>query len=397
MNKGGIMLPFARMVKYGNVKPAPSGVLKIATSASHVGMLFDSGNLYLRGNGAQYRLGNDSTAYLQNGWIQCPYKVANVWCLSAGTIILTTEGEFYLAGQMGYLGVVKSPVPGWTNITSILSTIPSLTTVQDIASTETVASNGTLLIMLSNGDLYGIGSNTGGELGVSGAKATPIKIDTGVTMIAGTHFGGALHYVKNGQYYRCGNNASYNLGTSASKLSTFTVSTDISGTVIGISCTQLTTSVLTSNNGNIRVYTAGINTDYCLGIGYGDTKVTMSPFSTTPEISGIVPDAGSMNNNSLNYFIMAMTQNGKLYTCGSGVPLGWPVSTASERSYYHQVQYEDMDVAPDVNAFSVQGGSGVLYALVGTNEVYWCGNGSMFQEQSPGTQQVKMKKMILPE
>ena len=203
--------------------------------------------------------------------------------------------------------------------------------------------------------------------------------------------------VKNNQYYRCGNNASYNLGSGSSNLSTFTVSTDISGTVIGISCTTLTTLVLTSNNGNIRVYTAGINTDYTLGIGYGDTTSIMSPFSATPAISGIIPDAGSMNNHSLNYFIMAMTQNGKLYTCGSGVPLGWPVTTASERSYYHQVQYEDMDVAPDVNAFSVQGGSGVLYALVGTNEVYWCGNGSMFQEQSPGTQQVKMKKMILPE
>ncbi|MED6536192.1 hypothetical protein VWI13_01700 [Escherichia coli O157] len=391
------MLPFARMVKYGNRVPAPSGVMKISTSPSHMGMLFDSGNLYLRGNGANYMLGNNSTAYVQNGWVQCPYKVSNVWCFFAATIILTTDGEFYLAGQMGYVGVSASPVPGWTNITSLLSTIPALTTVVDIAATETTVSNGALLILLSNGDLYGIGRNTGGALGVTGRKTTPIQIATGVTIIAGTTAGDAFHYVKNNQYYRCGNNASYNLGSGSSKLSTFTVSTDISGTVIGISCTTLTTSVLTSNRNNINVYTAGKNTDYCLGIGYGDTTIIMSPFSATPAISGIIPDAGSMNNHSLNYFIMAMTQNGKLYTCGSGVPLGWPVTTASERSYYHQVQYEDMDVAPDVNAFSVQGGSGVLYALVGTNEVYWCGNGSMFQEQSPGTQQVKMKKMILPE
>ncbi|HCN3559575.1 TPA: hypothetical protein N6S38_002997 [Escherichia coli] len=391
------MLPFGRMVKYGNIKPAPSGVLKISTSVTHMGMLFDSGNLYLRGRGAYYMLGNNSTEYVQNGWVLCPYKVSNVWCLFAGTIILTTDGEFYLAGQMNYLGVSASPVPGWTNITSILSTIPSLTTVQDIASTETTAFNGSLLILLSDGNLYGIGRNAGGELGVTGIQSTPILINTGVTLIAGTQSGGAFHFVKNGQYYRCGNNASYNLGTSSSKLSTFTVSTDISGTVIGISCTTETTSVLTSNNGNITVYTAGKNTDYCLGIGYGDTTIIMSPFSATPAISGIIPDAASMNNHSLNYFIMAMTQNGKLYTCGSGVPLGWPPSSASERSSYHQVQYEDMDIAPDVNAFAVQGGSGVLYALVGTNEVYWCGNGSMFQEQSPGTQQVKMKKMILPE
>ena len=393
------MLPFTRMVKYGNVKPAPSGVLKIATSASHVGILFDTGNLYLRGSGAHYRLGNNSTEYVQNGWGQCPYKVSNVWCFFSATIILTTDGEFYLAGQMNYVGISTVPVPGWTNITPILSTIPSLSTVIDIAASETTASNGAILILLSNGDLYGIGRNAGGQLGVTGTVSTPLKIDTGVTLIAAASGAASFHYAKNNQYYRCGNNANKNLGTTASSLAKFTVSADISGNVIGISCTTTTTSVLTSSGSNIRVYTAGINTDYCLGIGYGDTKVTMSPFSTTPEISGIVPDAGSMNNNSLNYFIMAMTQNGKLYTCGSGVPLGWPVSTASERSYYHQVQYEDMDVAPDVNAFSVQGGSGVLYALVGTNEVYWCGNGSMFQEQSQGTgtQQVIMKKLVLPE
>ncbi|AXC36549.1 hypothetical protein [Escherichia phage UB] len=391
------MLPFARMVKYGNRVPAPSGVMKISTSHVHMGMLFDTGNLYLRGLGTQYRLGNDSTATLQNGWVKCPYKVSDVWCFFAATIILTTDGEFYLAGQMGYVGVSASPVPGWTNITSLLSTIPALTTVVDIASTETTESNGSLLILLSNGDLYGIGRNTGGVLGVTGIQTTPIQIATGVSMIAGTPSGEAFHYVKNNQYYRCGNNASYNLGSSSSKLSTFTVSTDISGTVIGISCTTLTTSVLTSNNGNIRVYNAGRNTDYCLGIGYGDTKTIMSPFSMTPAIVGITPDANSMNNHCLNYSLMAMTQNGKLYTCGSGVALGWPVSIESERSYYHQVQYEDMDIAPDVNAFSAQGGSGVLYALVGTNEVYWCGSGSMFQEQSAGTRQVKMKKMILPE
>ena len=391
------MLPFARMVKYGNIKPAPSGILKISTSTTHMGMLFDSGNLYLRGRGAQYMLGNNSTDFVQNGWVQCPYKVSNVWCLLAGTIILTTDGEFYLAGQMNYVGVSVSPVPGWTNITSILSTIPGLTTVQDIASTETTASNGAILILLSNGDLYGIGRNAGGQLGVSGTVATPRKIDTGVTIIAGASGSASFHYSKNGQYYRCGNNANRNLGTAASSLSTFTVSADISGNVIGISCTDWTTSVLTSSGGNISVYNAGSNTEYCLGIGNSSTSFVMSPFSLSPAISGIIPDAGSMNNHSLNIFIMAMTQNGKLYTCGSGVPIGWPVTSAAERSYYHEVQYEDMDVAPDVNAFAVQGGSGVLYALVGTNEVYWCGNGSMFQEQSSGTQQVKMKKMILPE
>ncbi|MCU6295010.1 hypothetical protein, partial [Escherichia coli] len=115
-------------------------------------------------------------------------------------------------------------------------------------------------------------------MGVTGRKTTPIQIATGVTIIAGTTAGDAFHYVKNNQYYRCGNNASYNLGSGSSKLSTFTVSTDISGTVIGISCTTLTTSVLTSNRNNINVYTAGKNTDYCLGIGYGDTTIIMSPF-----------------------------------------------------------------------------------------------------------------------
>jgi alpha-tubulin suppressor-like RCC1 family protein len=391
------MLPFARMVKYGNKVAPPSGVLKIATSFAHMAMLFDTNNLYLRGLGSQYRLGNDSQDVVQNGWVQCPYKVSNVWCLFAATIILTTDGEFYLAGQMGYLGVSANPVPGWTNITSRLSTIPGITTVQDIASSETAASNGSILILLSNGDVYGLGRNTGGELGVTGAQSTPIKIDSGVTMIAGTQSGGALHYVKNTQYYRCGSNANYNLGTTASKLSTFTVSPDISGSVIGISCSTYTTSVLTSNRNNITVYSAGINTEYCLGIGYGDTKIIMSPFSATPAISGMVPDAGSMNNHSINYSVMAMTQNGKLYTCGSGVPLGWPVNTATDRSFFHQVQYEGMDTPPDVNAFSVQGGSGLLYALVGTNEVYWCGSGTFMAEQSPPVQQITMKKMILPE
>lgn len=93
------MLPFVRMLEYGNKLPAPSGVQKISTSVAHVGMLFDTGNLYLRGSGAHYRLGNNSTEYVQNGWVQCPYKVSNVWCFFSATIILTTDGEFYLAGQ----------------------------------------------------------------------------------------------------------------------------------------------------------------------------------------------------------------------------------------------------------------------------------------------------------
>ncbi|HAN3822055.1 TPA: hypothetical protein IFD62_000219 [Escherichia coli] len=391
------MLPFGRMVKYGNTIPKRAGVKKISTSISHVGMLFDNGNLYLRGNGGEYKLGNDSTGFVQNGWVKCQYSVADVWCLTYATIILTTSGELYLAGQLGYVGVVAASVPGWTNITSNLSSIPALSTIQNIAYTETTISNGAILILLSNGDLYGIGRNGGGVLGVSGIQSTALKIDTGVTLIAGTDRAAALHYVKNGQYYRCGSNARYNLGTSSSVLSTFTVSTDITGTVLGIACTTNATSVLTSYNGTIRVYSAGTNTDYTLGIGYGDTSIIMSPFSATPPIYGIVPDAASLNNSCINSHMIAMTQGGKLYTCGNGVALGREITASTPRTAYYPVLFEDSDTALDVNAFAEQGGSGVLYALVGTNEVYWCGSGSMFQEQSAGTQQVKMKKMILPE
>lgn len=391
------MIPFARIVKYGNAIPKPAGVLKISTSISHVGMLFDNGNLYLRGAGAEYKLGNDSTGFVQDRWIKCPYNVADVWCLTYATIILTTDGKLYLAGQMGYVGVVATSVPGWTDITSILSSIPALGTIKNIASTESTTSNGAILILLSSGDLYGIGRNVAGVLGVSGIQSTPINIDTGVTLIAGTDRAAAFHYVKNGQYYRCGSNARYNLGTSSSSLSTFTVSTDIVGSVLGIACTTNATSVLTSYNGTIRVYSAGQNTDYTLGIGYGDTSIIMSPFSMTPTIYGVVPDAESLNNSCINAHMIAMTQGGKLYTCGYGVALGREITGSTPRTAYYPVLFEDTMPAPDVRAYSVQGGSGLLYVLVGDNEVYWCGSGTFMAEQSTPAQQVKMKKMILPE
>ena len=150
-----------------------SGVLLAVAGKFH--------SLYLLGDGELFGMGRNNEGQLGQGNIsnyRSPVKVASgAVSVAAGashTIYLTSNGNLYGTGSNAYGQLGRDPTGG-TGVKVVLEPVLIATGVRTIASGDEH-----VLFVTTSGELYGLGSNAFGQLGISSAvtkwTATPVKI-----------------------------------------------------------------------------------------------------------------------------------------------------------------------------------------------------------------------------
>lgn len=377
------MIPFARIVKYGNVLPVAPEVKKLNGSQLHVGLLYSTGNMYMRGNGSNYKLGTGNVDNVLNGWVHVPYVVNDFWACVSGTLIRTNDNKLFCAGSYmgGYFGASGSYLT-WTEVTDLFVGID----VQQIKNIEFTSSltSGSTLILMQDGTVYGFGMNSKSELGVSGKVVSPILIDSSVSAIGAHKLGGSsFHYIKGGKYYRCGTSFVSNIGSS--NLTTFT-ELSIVDDVISMQILRDNTQLLCRGSTGYSIYMAGSNGNDGRGVGGTTVYTTFRKI----DLTGFGVEPGELLfANAGNGYVNVSTDSTGVYTCGgvnaSGSGLARPVDVIP-RSMLASVEFSDGHMRAIDTVFS-QSSSSVIYCLV-QNELYWAGSGAYFTDQTDETGQI---------
>ncbi|MED6971091.1 hypothetical protein VWJ18_06895 [Escherichia coli O157] len=386
------MLPFARMFKYGNIKPTLPEIKKLDGSQLHVGLLYSTGNMYMRGSGSNYKLGTGDASDVLGGWVHVPYEVDDFWACVSGTLIKTVDNKLYCAGLYmgGYFGASGSYV-NWTEVTSLFVGI-DVSQIKNIEFTSAGTSGSTLILML-DGRLYGFGMNSRSELGVNNKVVSPILIDTGVSEIGAHKLGGSsFHYIKGGKYYRCGTSVGSNIGSSS--LTTFTV-LSIPDNVISMQILYDNVQLLCLGSSGYSIYMAGSNDYGGRGVGGSTVYTTFRKIDLTG--FGVVPSE-ILFENAGNGYVNISTDSTGVYTCGGGAGvngLGRPTNVIPS-SQLGVVQFSTGVEQSNISRVYSQSSSSVIYCIV-NNELYWAGSNSYFTDQTTntGTQFsfIKMKDM----
>ncbi|QOI72021.1 putative DNA condensation protein [Erwinia phage pEa_SNUABM_47] len=160
------MLPFPIMNKYGNTV-VKNKIKKVLGSGRVVALLYDNGNLYMRGSNQYTNFGIASPSDYKN-WVLVRTNVKEVWLNNYHTIIQTYDDQFLCAGYgraLGYGGTSYL----WTVYDRLytLTSTPA-TTVKQIC----LNIYGTFVLLNTNNNLYALGFNAYNCLGVGALNST---------------------------------------------------------------------------------------------------------------------------------------------------------------------------------------------------------------------------------
>lgn len=150
------MIPFARIVNYGNKAPKPLPIKKVLTSNYNVYVLMSSGKLYVRGQNARGMLGLGHSDPVLS-WALSTESVKDIWVGEQGALIQLFDNTYWYAGdniQVGMVGTLKTVWTDWTVRSTLIAPI------KDIA-----MSNNTISVLLDDGSLWAAGGGQFGQLG----------------------------------------------------------------------------------------------------------------------------------------------------------------------------------------------------------------------------------------
>lgn len=204
------MLPFARMLKYGN-KIEVNKIKKIVSSANLEFILLDDGVLYAHGEDSSYTAGL-TTNFSSLGEVkQITTGVTNVWTDYLTTV--TKENKIFCSGQTYAFTNASTIQQGFADYSSYFTGI-------DITQIKKMVCGFTFFILMMDGTLYGKGWNRSGSLGLGHTNYVSqwTVLDTGVDTIYGDSGGDTLYKVKlDGKVYGAGSNNASQVqnGTSA--------------------------------------------------------------------------------------------------------------------------------------------------------------------------------------
>ncbi|WEM33564.1 GTPase regulator [Escherichia phage EJP2] len=213
------MLPFARILEYGNKLPT-SPIETIYMPSGNSGCLFilyKDNTLYGIGGGTSrnYCFGQgDSGGTNYPNWVLVHHDVKRFACsLVEFALIQTIDNKFYYTGANDIVAGTGFSTT-WTDITTLFTSVFTPTQIDSIIDIQVSWSH--ILVHLENGDLYGMGRNLGGTLGLGSNTmvSTFTKLNTDVKKL--THRINTTWIIKNdNSLWRTGQNSSGILGITA--------------------------------------------------------------------------------------------------------------------------------------------------------------------------------------
>lgn len=306
MNKGGNMLPFGRMIKYGNIAPElilPKNRLQCSADAKFY--LHTNGNLYWFGSSA-YGQGGNGSLDSSTEWTLVNSNVTRYWGGVQGTIAIKKDGTIWYTGRRTVIPILSSNTNGvWVDITQNFTDFG--VSADDI---DSIVISSCMRVFLKNGKWFYCGAGTGGVFGngstSSVSRFTYSTIENVISAGCAIYSTGLV--LNDGSYWYAGR--TFVSGTTTQNLLTFTQDTSISNAIKAVNTNE--TSYIFLNDGNVKV--ASIN-DYGQA-GTGNRSV--APMSTLiPNLSfqGEVELVGELGTN-LTGPSCIINNNNKLFSCG---------------------------------------------------------------------------------
>ena len=212
------MLPFARMVKYGNKIPPPAGIRKINTYGLGHLFLTTDGKLFAYGSNNEYRFGTPTTSIVGGVPSLVLINVAMIYCHPAYTICLMNDGTYMAAGNLSQFGLGSQT--SFVDVSSFFSTLGTITKIA-ITRRETPGTS-TIYALNSTGILYAMGSNNRGQFGnntLTGKIGEFVQINTNCKDVVTCSYETVVVLKNDNTAWFCGN---YGLTSGSSDIKVFT-------------------------------------------------------------------------------------------------------------------------------------------------------------------------------
>ena len=358
------MLPFARMVKYGNIKPVPvtPTIKDFKIGFSHEVLLDSEGDVWGIGYNTAGQLGfldantnsigmwskihenvrligvttnytvvvtNDNRIlYAGNnlisstttlGWNDITSSMGEVavgsidtlYCTDGMMHIKTADGSLYAYGRNMNANAGVTGVSGVISVATKVSGLPSA--VKDIRYTF---SYGSVLCQLDTTSVYGWGRNVNGELGQGNAAGVPAPyLLAGASIVIGTSYNATAIVSGSGSLVTCGGQNNGQLGngiTTAGNVYTYgarAYPSDLNNIRSPVDCSTTYTSAFMSPDG---IYYTGSNRSVFGGASGAATVALYTKCSDLPILYSNITQWGS---GTIGGAICSSTE---LYQCGTG-------------------------------------------------------------------------------
>jgi len=299
-------------------------IVKIVCGYKHILFLNADGNVYGIGDNQYGQLSLPKLEY----YIPSILNISNVYdivCYLNHSVFLTNRGEVYICGQ----GISKDLVKIGDNISCIstqqgyilmYSSIMSKLYIYIISEEKRVAismnykivkivsGTGYSIFLDPYGNVYGLGENTQGQLGLGSIISVDhlhkINIDNIIDIACGYQH--TIFIKKDGTVYGCGSNMNYQLGLENNVLSNIYSVTKIpiEDHIVNASCSYWNT-IFVTDVGN--VYFTGYNGNIEIPIDMNIAKIPI----LVPNVDSIVYSAIKQNA------VLLLRDDGKITTYGS--------------------------------------------------------------------------------
>ena len=325
------------------------------------------------------------------------------WCL-------TKSGKVYSCGENGYgqLGLgnsTKRKLFNEVNITIVTGNI-----------IEIIQGKYDILILTDGGDVYGCGSNVGGDAGAgslginNGYPQKTIKKMILDSAILGFDISGKIIKVVNmvkhtivltdtGQVYGTGKNDWGQLGLNNTndkkiltkmELDSVTLGFDISGKIIDVACGLGHTIVLTDNG---KVYSCGYNLDGQLGLGDITDYKILKEMDLSNISSGKIIKIACSNKSTF-----VLTDDGYIYGCGYNNQGLLGLNNTNQKNILTQMKLSSTILGFNISGKIIDIKTGLNHAilLTDTGKVYGCGQNDKGQLGQGKTNSTTKKLVEIP-
>ncbi len=361
------MLPFVRMIKYGNIAPEAPKIKKVLCGLDNLYVLYGDGSLYGCGVNTYLQLNVENTA-TRNTWILISEGVTDAWAGAYNILYLKGE-EFIMHGVTTQLGTGNTMIPlGGLNVTSSFPHISNIKMISIGADTmhyvdasgsivygrgmngnyslgggystaqstfvsvintgantvlDILGTQNNTLILTSNNELLGCGSSGYGSLGVSpGQYTTLVSRLTSVKLFGGNSTGTLAYSASN--IYNAGWQYIGQLGngiTTNTQVYPFAFnSTTIDSKIHKISKSSATSYVNMYATTEGKIYSTG-------EFGRNGSGGGLSRFTNTLTLDNYNPEKSSLYTCA--HFSIVFDGNNQIYACGSFLYVPGPITTNS--------------------------------------------------------------------
>lgn len=306
------MIPFARIVKYGNTVDANIKVRDIISGPNSLLLITENNELWVRGNNGYGKLGigTDTIANVTE-WTKVRDDVKLACVSNLVTVVLTVDNKIFYCGDQWFEsgGSVSSHVVQWRDVTFQFGVV-NLSTVREMKMCYYCVG-----LVTTDNRLYAKGYDLYQSFSGAKNKATAIYITQNVSKLY-TSLGGTIFSSTSGGYYRCGASTTGALGSSTDLTSYTLYSAPSFSAERTVGMIHNSTAILYADTtGGTRYVTAGTNSNYQLGNSSSNTTI-LTTYTELVEYRNMFGSLWSdMNSGSLSF---AISRDGNtLYYAGT--------------------------------------------------------------------------------